>query len=154
MKVLGVVGDSDAGKTTVIEALLPELADRGRVASIKSIHHPIEVDEEGKDTHRHRVAGADTVVGITPTHTFTVETTGKSAYPTEADALQDHLDALAADGFEYVLVEGFSTAPIPKVVVGDPDRPVSDPVIKRLTPETVDADALADILDGFDPDNG
>jgi len=152
MKVLGVVGDSDAGKTTVIEALLPVLADRGRVASIKSIHHPIEVDEEGKDTHRHRSAGAETVVGITPTHTFTVETTGKAAYPTDADALDAQLATLEADGFEYVVVEGFSTAPIPKVVVGDPDRPVTDPVIKRVTPDTVDATALAAILEGFESD--
>ena len=118
MKAVGIVGASDSGKTMLVERLVPRLAERGRVGTVKSIHHDVELDEPGKDTYRHRVAGADRVVGVTPSLTASFVPAGK------ADGGDD--DALARavgefqDGVDVVLVEGFASSPLPKIVVGDP----------------------------------
>ena len=63
MRALGIVGWSGAGKTTLIEAILPILVGRGlRVATIKHTHHDFDLDRPGKDSHRHRAAGAREVL--------------------------------------------------------------------------------------------
>ena len=137
MKVVCLAGPSDSGKTTLVEALVPELADYGRVATVKSIHHDIEIDTPGTDTHRHRTAGAETVVGITPELTFDISTRGKRDPPDapegsdifgtdNADADDSELQALAStlarlerQGYAFVVVEGFSAAALPTILVGD-----------------------------------
>jgi len=61
--IVSIVGKSDSGKTTLIEKLVPELTRRGyRVATVKHDVHGFEVDREGKDSWRHKQAGAHTVV--------------------------------------------------------------------------------------------
>ena len=61
--IISIVGKSDSGKTTLIEKLVPELTRRGyRVATVKHDVHGFEVDREGKDSWRHKQAGAHTVV--------------------------------------------------------------------------------------------
>jgi molybdopterin-guanine dinucleotide biosynthesis protein B len=61
--IISIVGKSDSGKTTLIEKLVPELTRRGyRVATVKHDVHGFEVDREGKDSWRHKKAGAHTVV--------------------------------------------------------------------------------------------
>lgn len=134
LRVVCLAGPSDSGKTTLVEELVPRLAaDDTRVATVKSIHHDVEIDTPGADTHRHRTAGAETVVGITPELTFDVSTRGKRDPP---NAPQPFVDALEADdterralaaalaclerrGYDIVVVEGFSDAPLPTVLVGD-----------------------------------
>lgn len=65
--IVSIVGTSDSGKTTLIEKLVPELVRRGyRVATIKHDVHGFEVDREGKDSWRHKQAGAQTVVISSP----------------------------------------------------------------------------------------
>jgi molybdopterin-guanine dinucleotide biosynthesis protein B len=65
--IVSVVGKSDSGKTTFIEKLLPELVRRGyRIATIKHDVHGFEVDREGKDSWRHKQAGAHTTVISSP----------------------------------------------------------------------------------------
>jgi len=65
--IISVVGKSDSGKTTLIEKLLPELTGRGyRIATVKHDVHGFEVDREGKDSWRHKQAGAHTVVISSP----------------------------------------------------------------------------------------
>ncbi|ARS91372.1 molybdopterin-guanine dinucleotide biosynthesis protein B [Natrarchaeobaculum aegyptiacum] len=148
MKVVCLAGPSDSGKTTLVERLVPLLQEAGdRVASVKSIHHDIEIDTPGADTHRHRTAGAETVVGITPALTFDISTRGKRNPPevsddaadsgpfanagdgceelddterTELQALEHTLTRLERRGYDVVLVEGFSAAPLPTIVVGEP----------------------------------
>ncbi|MFA9415554.1 molybdopterin-guanine dinucleotide biosynthesis protein B [Natrinema sp. HArc-T2] len=142
LRAVCLVGSSDAGKTTLVERLVPRLAADGRVATIKSIHHDIEVDTPGTDTHRHRTAGAETVVGITPTTTFEVTTHGKRDPPDsdgaallesddpEIQALSRTLERLARRGYDTVLVEGFSQSPLPTILVGDREATaVSGPVV-------------------------
>jgi len=138
---LCIVGPSDAGKTTLLESLVAELADAGRVGTIKSIHHDIEIDTPGKDTHRHRTAGADTVVGLTPSLSFEITSGGKAAADSELALLESTIDDLRAAGYEFVLIEGFHTAPYPKLVVGD--REVAPPVVARGPPAAFDVAALA-----------
>ena len=140
MKVVCLAGPSDSGKTTLVEELLPRLTDGGeRVATIKSIHHDVEIDTPGADTHRHRTAGAETVVGITPELTFDVSTRAKRNPPPLPDGATDggllvddpddpELRALASAlarlerrGYDVVLVEGFTEAPLATILVGDRD---------------------------------
>ena len=63
MKVLGLTGWSGAGKTTLLTKLIPVLTVRGlTVSTIKHAHHSFDVDKPGKDSHRHRAAGATEVL--------------------------------------------------------------------------------------------
>ncbi len=65
--VLSIVGKSESGKTTLIEQLIPELKRRGyRVGIVKHAHHGFDMDRKGKDSYRHRQAGADTVMIASP----------------------------------------------------------------------------------------
>lgn len=120
-----IAGPSDAGKTSLVESLVPRLAERHRVATVKSIHHDIEPDEPGTDTHRHREAGADAAVGVTPSYTFEVTPGGKSGHGGDSDAASERaalarvLDRLAARGHDVILVEGFSSVALPTIVVGE-----------------------------------
>lgn len=148
-----LIGPSDSGKTTLVETLVPRLSDTARVATVKSIHHDIEIDTPGADTHRHRTAGAETVVGITPELTFDISTRGKRNPPTvaadrypfnyddpELRALASTLDRLAGRGYEIVLVEGFAKSGLPTILVGDRDPATVDgPIIGRGTdnPDTL-----------------
>ncbi len=124
LRVVSIVGPSGSGKTLLVESLLKKFDDR-RVATIKSIHHDIEPDTPGTDTHRHRRAGAEAVVGVTPELTFEVARGGKgpdrSDTGAELAALTRVLERLAARGFDLVLVEGFSAAPLPTILLGDAD---------------------------------
>jgi len=61
--IVCIVGKSESGKTTLIEKLIPELKKRGyRIGSIKHICQAFDIDKRGKDSRRHRKAGADIVV--------------------------------------------------------------------------------------------
>lgn len=63
MKVWGVVGWKNSGKTGLMERLVGEFVSRGlTVSTLKHAHHRFDVDQEGKDSHRHRVAGATEVL--------------------------------------------------------------------------------------------
>ena len=62
-QIISVVGNSKSGKTTLIEKLIPELKNRGyRIGTIKHTSHGFDMDKKGKDSWRHKAAGADTVV--------------------------------------------------------------------------------------------
>ena len=63
MKVYGVVGWKNAGKTGLMERLVAEITGRGyRVSTVKHAHHAFDLDRPGKDSHRHRAAGAGEVL--------------------------------------------------------------------------------------------
>ena len=63
MKIYGVTGWKNAGKTGLMERLVAEITSRGlSVSTIKHAHHSFDVDHPGKDSHRHRVAGANEVL--------------------------------------------------------------------------------------------
>ena len=150
--VVSVAGPSDAGKTTLVEALCGALSDR-RVATVKSIHHDIEPDTPGTDTHRHRTAGADAVVGITPSLTFEISRGGKGDGrdpDEEAEALGRSLARLAAEGYDVVIVEGFSGVSLPTIRVGGATDPAGE-IVGTDDDDLADLVAAIEALDPIDP---
>jgi molybdopterin-guanine dinucleotide biosynthesis protein B len=112
MKVLGIAGYSGSGKTTLIEKLLPWLRAAGlRVAVIKQSHHDFEVDQPGKDSWRHRVAGANEVLLTSPYRWMLVNELRGAPEPD----LNEHLRRLSP--CELVLVEGYKHADLPKLEI-------------------------------------
>ncbi len=66
-QIICIVGRSQSGKTTLIEKLIPELKRRGyRIGTIKHSHHIFDFDKTGKDSWRHKDAGAETVIVVSP----------------------------------------------------------------------------------------
>lgn len=102
MKVFGLAGWSGSGKTTLVSSLIPIFVDRGyRVSTIKHAHHQFEVDQPGKDSYRHRQAGAmEVLVGSANRWVLMHELRGDPE-PT----LIEHLARLSP--VDIVLVEGF-----------------------------------------------
>jgi molybdopterin-guanine dinucleotide biosynthesis protein MobB len=92
---------SNVGKTTLIERLIPAIADRGlRVGTIKHTHHGFDLDHPGKDSDRHRVAGAAATVLVGPSSTATLLHDHPRIGLDEAVAqLATHVDVVLAEGF-------------------------------------------------------
>jgi molybdopterin-guanine dinucleotide biosynthesis protein B len=102
MKVLGLAGWSGAGKTTLIERLLPALIGRGlSVSTIKHAHHTFDIDRSGKDSFRHRAAGATEVLVTSDTRFALMHENRGRPEP----ALEQLLAKL--EPVDLVLVEGF-----------------------------------------------
>ena len=110
-QIIAVVGKSNSGKTTLIEKLIPEIKRRGyRVGSVKHAHHGFAIDKKGKDSYRHRAAGADVVVVASPREIAMVKRI-------ERDTL-DNLEGFF-DDVDLVLVEGYKRTDYPKIEVFD-----------------------------------
>lgn len=141
MYVLGVVGPSDSGKTTLVERLVTRLDDRGRVATIKHLTHEPDVDTDGKDTARHRAAGASATYGFVDD--------GEWFATGEDRTLDGTLDDLAPT-YDYAIVEGYSEATIPQVVLGGRDH-AGPELAAAPEADEVDVDAVLDALAETEP---
>lgn len=136
MKVLGIVGWSGSGKTTLIERLLPLMAQQGlKVSVIKQSHHDVEIDRPGKDSWRHRQAGAYEVLLSTPYRWALMHELNGAPEPS-LEALLSRLSAC-----DLVLVEGFKRAAYPKLevwrsVLGKPLLHANDPHILAVASDT------------------
>jgi molybdopterin-guanine dinucleotide biosynthesis adapter protein len=109
--VVSVVGKSNSGKTTLVEKMIGELVRRGyRVATIKHNRHGFEIDHEGKDSWRHKQAGARTAVIASPNRVAVVE-------DTERDFDIGELVSRYIRDADIVLSEGFKKNPFPKIEV-------------------------------------
>lgn len=112
MKVLGLAGWSGAGKTTLIEKLIPLcVADGLKVTLIKQAHHDVDIDQPGKDSWRARQAGAHEVLLASGRRWALMHEIRDGAAP----GLQDLLARLAL--VDLVLVEGYKREAIPKLEV-------------------------------------
>ncbi|GJD48723.1 Molybdopterin-guanine dinucleotide biosynthesis adapter protein [Methylobacterium crusticola] len=112
MRVIGLAGWSGAGKTTLLTRLIPVLAARGlRVATLKHAHHAFDVDPPGKDSRRHRDAGAQEVIVSSARRSVQIREVGEGAEPTLAGLLR------RLGPCDLVLVEGFKRAAHPKLEV-------------------------------------
>jgi molybdopterin-guanine dinucleotide biosynthesis adapter protein len=111
-KVFGFAGWSGSGKTTLVEQVVAHLAARGlRVSLIKHAHHSFDVDHPGKDSFRHRSAGASEVL-ITSTTRYAL------MRELRGDAELDFEQSIALlSPCDLVLIEGFKRAPIPKLEI-------------------------------------
>jgi len=115
LKVFGIAGFSGSGKTTLLEKLIPEFNARGlRVSVIKHTHHRFDLDKPGKDSWRHREAGAEEVLVLSGDRWVLMHELRGAPEPT--------LDAQLAimSDVDLVLIEGFKAAPVPKVEVHRP----------------------------------
>jgi molybdopterin-guanine dinucleotide biosynthesis adapter protein len=107
--VITIVGHSNSGKTTLVEKLIPELKRRGyRIGTIKHSAHGFSMDQKGKDTYRHRAAGADSVLAASPGQIALV----KSITGDSLDNLLPYFQDM-----DIVLVEGYKQEKKPKVEV-------------------------------------
>jgi molybdopterin-guanine dinucleotide biosynthesis protein B len=115
MRIFGLAGWSGSGKTTLMTALIPELVSRGiTVSTLKHAHHSFDVDQPGKDSWRHRIAGAREVM---------VSSQNRWALMHELrGAPEPSLDELArrVSPVDLLLVEGFKRHPHPKIEVYRP----------------------------------
>lgn len=106
------VGRSNSGKTTLIERLIPELTQAGyRVATIKHAGHGFDLDTEGKDSWRHKQAGASQVVVLS-----------KGSLAMFADVpeelpLEEVRDRFVDNGIDLIIAEGWKSEGLPKVIV-------------------------------------
>ena len=113
MKVAGFAGFSGCGKTTLIEQLIPLLRQQGqRVSVVKHVHHRFDIDHPGKDSYRHREAGAFEVVIASDRRLALVR-----EFEQPAQLSVHHLLAELYEGVDWVLVEGFKESDILKLEV-------------------------------------
>jgi molybdopterin-guanine dinucleotide biosynthesis adapter protein len=129
LRVLGIVGWSGSGKTTLLVALLPLLRASGlSVSTVKHAHHGFDMDRPGKDSHRHRLAGAREVL---------IASSRRWALLHEGGESEPELPSLLArmEPVDLVLVEGFKSHPYPKLEVFRPD--LGKPSLWDREPEVV-----------------
>lgn len=143
MKIVSVVGPKKSGKTSLVEAMVRTLKDRGRVGTIKNMPgHPVE---DRGDTRRHFDAGADVVVGVGQEGMF---------FKVARDGgLEAALEDLRNSGVDYAIVEGFKRSGLPKIVLGgievpnalvrvDASPPFDDDLVEELVGLLISSEEL------------
>ena len=109
--IVSIVGKSNAGKTTLLEKIIPELIKRRyRVATVKHDVHGFEIDHEGKDSWRHKKAGAHTTVISSPLQIALVEDVDHDQ--TLEEIRKDYIKRV-----DIILTEGYKGNPFPKIEV-------------------------------------
>jgi molybdopterin-guanine dinucleotide biosynthesis protein B len=139
LQILGIVGWSGSGKTTLLTQVIPRLRARGlTLSTVKHAHHGFDMDRPGKDTHRHREAGA---------HEVLVATAKRWALLHEVDGPEPALPTLLARmaPVDLVLVEGFKTHEFPKLEVYRPA--LGKPPIWPDWPDVAAVATDADLVD-------
>lgn len=117
MRVIGVVGWKNNGKTTLVVRLVEHLVARGlRVATVKHAHHGIDLDQPGKDSWRHREAGAAEVVLATSRRWILMHELKDEPEPPLTELLAKLAPA------DLVIVEGFKGTSLPKIEVHRAER--------------------------------
>jgi molybdopterin-guanine dinucleotide biosynthesis adapter protein len=159
VRLIGLAGFSGCGKTTLLAKLLPVLIARGRtVSTLKHAHHGFDIDEPGKDSHTHRLAGAtEVIVSSARRWALMHELRGEPEL-----TLRELVPRLSP--VDLVIVEGYKTHAHPKLevhrsAVGKPLLYPSDANIVALVSDTRPADvplpfadlddveAVADLVD-------
>jgi molybdopterin-guanine dinucleotide biosynthesis protein B len=113
-KIIGITGYKKSGKTTLVEGLLRLYTARGlRVATVKHAHHSFEIDHKGRDSYRHRAAGASEVAVVSRHLWALVHELGGEPEP----SLDDMLGKLAP--CDLVIVEGYKRDSHLKIEVRD-----------------------------------
>src|SRR3954469_6208806 len=157
MKVIGIAGWSGAGKTTLLTRVIPLFAARGlRVSTIKHAHHGFDVDQPGKDSHTHRMAGATEVL-VSSANRWALMHESRGAPELRLGELLEKLSSV-----DLVVVEGFKREAHPKLevyraAVGKPLLAPDDPNVVAIASDGPvaarvpvislgDIEAVADIL--------
>jgi molybdopterin-guanine dinucleotide biosynthesis adapter protein len=151
-RVLGVAGFKNSGKTTLLVRLVAELTRRGyRISTVKHAHHSFDIDHEGRDSHRHREAGAREVA---------VVSRYRWALMHECDGTEENEPTLddilhKLEPCDLVLVEGYKRdRKVPKIEIRDiaQDAPklVDDPTVIAVAANGAVEDAGVPVFDRDD----
>ena len=136
MKVIGFCGYSGSGKTTLVEQLIVHLKRAGqRVSVVKHAHHAFDIDHAGKDSWRQRQAGAFEVVIASERRLAKIREFEAIAAPTVHELLAE------LGACDWVLVEGFKRAALPKIEVwrAANDKPVQYPADAHIVAVCTDS---------------
>ncbi|KCV81815.1 molybdopterin-guanine dinucleotide biosynthesis protein MobB [Actibacterium atlanticum] len=150
MKVYGVTGWKNAGKTGLVERLVAEITGRGfTVSTIKHAHHATEIDHPGRDSYRHREAGAQEVVVSSPRRWAVMHELRGAPEPSLDEILRK------ISPVDLVLIEGYKREPHPKVEAhraetGHPLLAPENPTIRAIAS---DAGVQVGDLPAFDLDD-
>jgi molybdopterin-guanine dinucleotide biosynthesis protein MobB len=142
MRLYGVTGWKNTGKTHLMERLVAEITGRGlSVSTVKHAHHGADVDHPGRDSHRHRMAGAREVIVASPLRWALMHELRGAEEP----ALADLLARLSP--VDLVLVEGYKREGHPKIethraAAGHPLIAPGDPTIRALASDSAPKTAL------------
>lgn len=132
MRIYGVVGWKNAGKTGLMTRLVTEITGRGlTVSTVKHAHHSFDVDQPGKDSHRHRLAGATEVL-LASRNRFALMHELRNAPEPPLELLLSKLAPV-----DLVLVEGYKRESHPKLEAhraetGNPLLALGDPTVRAV----------------------
>jgi len=158
MRIIGLAGWSSSGKTTLLTKVIPCIVARGlRVSTLKHAHHDFDIDQPGKDSHSHRVAGATEVLVGSERRWALVHELRGAAEPRLSTLLQK------LSPVDLVVIEGYKRESHPKVevyraCVGQPLLHPNDASIVAIASDTAlpgtevplvhldDVERIADIL--------
>lgn len=132
MKVYGIVGWKNSGKTGLMERLVADMTGRGfKVSTVKHAHHSFDVDQPGKDSYRHRTAGATEVLLVSGQRWALMHELRDAPEPPLTGLLAHLADV------DLVLVEGYKRDPHPKVEAhrketGQPLLARTDPTVRAV----------------------
>jgi molybdopterin-guanine dinucleotide biosynthesis protein B len=150
MKVIGVAGFKNAGKTTLVEKLVAALTARGhRISTVKHAHHSFDIDHEGRDSFRHRKAGASEVAVVSASRWAIIHEARGDAEP----SLEDVLAKLGA--CDLVIVEGYKRDGHDKIEVRNlaldhPKLAGDDPTVVAIAANGAVAGAPVPVFDRDD----
>ncbi len=149
MKIYGVTGSKNCGKTGLMERLVAEVCARGlSVSTLKHAHHSTDVDQPGRDSYRHRQAGAQEVLLASP-HRWALMHELRDAPEPPLSELLTKLSPV-----DLVLIEGYKAAPHPKIEAhrAETGKPLLSPANASI--RAVAADSEVDTaLPRFDLDD-
>jgi molybdopterin-guanine dinucleotide biosynthesis protein B len=158
MRIIGLAGWSGAGKTTLVAKLIPSITARGiKVSTLKHAHHAFDVDQPGKDSYMHRMAGATEVL-VSSQNRFALMHELRGAPELTLAQLLGKLSPV-----DLVIIEGYKRDPHPKLEVfrasvGKPLIHPDDPYVVAIASDVElpqmrvprvsidDTDAVIDIL--------
>lgn len=137
MRIYGVTGWKNAGKTGLMERLVADISQRGfTISTLKHAHHDTDVDQPGRDSYRHRAAGAHQVMLSSPNRWALMTELRDQPEPSLADLLP------LMTPVDLILVEGYKREPHPKIEAHrwETGRPLlvdSNPTIRAVASNTV-----------------
>jgi molybdopterin-guanine dinucleotide biosynthesis protein MobB len=109
--IVSIVGKSKSGKTTLMEALIPELKSRGyRIATIKHSVHSLDFDKPDKDSWRHIQAGSDATTVVSPDRVVLIK-------PATEEPDLNKIALLFGEDYDIIIAEGFKQSNTPKIEV-------------------------------------
>ena len=147
MRIIGLAGYSGSGKTTLLTKVIPRLVARGlKVSTLKHAHHEFDIDQPGKDSHAHRMAGATEVL-VSSSRRFALVHELRAEAELPLAALLGKLAPV-----DLVLIEGYKGAPHPKLevhraAVGVPLLATGDPAIVAIASDVALEGAPVPVID-------